>query len=116
MNHDSSANTHPDDTTATPEAHASSTRVDQALDKAQARLHQLREDVQPKLEALSAHIEDLAMHSKAAARKANRQARQTLSSAADQTSAYVADKPLQAMAIAAAAGAALALLLGRRKR
>jgi ElaB/YqjD/DUF883 family membrane-anchored ribosome-binding protein len=34
---------------------------------------------------------------------------------ASQTSAYVAEKPLQSMAIAAAAGA-LALLLGRRKR
>ena len=47
---------------------------------------------------------------------ARTQARDTLSGVASQTSAYVAEKPLQSMAIAAAAGAALALLLGRRKR
>ncbi|CAM5792861.1 hypothetical protein ACFOHU_03285 [Ottowia pentelensis] len=92
------------------------TRVGEALDKAQARLHRLREDVLPRLESLSAQMDELGTRGKAAARSANRQARQKLSSAADQTSAYVAEKPLQSMAIAAAAGAALALLLGRRRR
>ena len=92
------------------------TRVSEALDKAQARLHRLREDVQPKLESLSAQMDDLGTRGKAAASKANQQAREKLSDVAEQTSTYVAEKPFKSMAIAAAAGAVLALLLGRRRR
>ena len=43
------------------------------------------------------------------------QAREKLNEYGEKTSAYVAQQPLKSMAIAAAAGAALALLLGRRR-
>lgn len=109
MNPDPSA---PSDTAAdTPHP-----RIHDALDKANTRLRQMLDELQPTVDSLSAQARELAGRGRAAAADARTQARDKLSGVASQTSAYVAEKPLQSMAIAAAAGAALALLLGRRKR
>ena len=43
------------------------------------------------------------------------QTRDKVNEYADRTSAYVQDQPLKSMAIAAAAGALVAMLLGRRR-
>ena len=111
-----------DDTASTPNApHASDAaeatraRVNEAIDKASAKLHSLRDDLQPTIESLSAQVHELTARGKAAAADASQQTRDKLSEVAEQTSAYVAEKPFKSMAIAAAAGAALALLLGRRR-
>lgn len=98
------------------DADASRPRVHDALDKANTRLRQMLDELQPTVDSLSAQARELAGRGRAAAADARTQARDKLSGVASQTSAYVAEKPLQSMAIAAAAGAALALLLGRRKR
>ncbi|MBK6615529.1 hypothetical protein [Ottowia sp.] len=89
--------------------------ANEALDKANAKVHSLREDVQPAIDALSARVHDMAARGKAVAADTTAQTREKLGEVTDKTSAYVAEKPLQSMAIAAAAGAVLALLLGRRR-
>lgn len=111
-----------DDTASNPNAqHASDAaeatraRVNEAIDKASAKLHSLRGELQPTIESLSAQVHELTARGKAAAADAGQQTRDKLSDVAEQTSAYVAEKPFKSMAIAAAAGAALALLLGRRR-
>ena len=89
--------------------------ANEALDKANAKVHSLREDVQPAIDALSVRVHDMAARGKAVAADTTAQTREKLGEVTDKTSAYVAEKPLQSMAIAAAAGAVLALLLGRRR-
>lgn len=89
--------------------------ANEALDKANAKVHTLREDVQPAIDALSARVQDMAARGKAVAAETTAQTREKLGEVSDKTSAYVAEKPLQSMAVAAAAGAVLALLLGRRR-
>lgn len=125
MSHDPAIDPRDDATTAPDARHAADTaeatrartraRVNQAIDKASAKLHSLRDDLQPTIESLSAQVHELTARGKAAAADARQQTRETLSDVAEQTSAYVAEKPFKSMAIAAAAGAALALLLGRRR-
>lgn len=88
----------------------------ETLDKARATARDLRDDVLPAFDALADRMQELTARGKAAASDASAQARVKLDETRERTSAYVAEKPLQSMAIAAAAGAVLALLLGRRRR
>lgn len=97
------------------DADASRPRIHDALDKANTRLRQMLDELQPTVDSLSAQARELAGRGRRRP-PTGTQARDKPSGVASQTSAYVAEKPLQSMAIAAAAGAALALLLGRRKR
>ena len=90
--------------------------ANEALDKADAKVRSLREDVQPAIDAVSARVHDMAARSKAVAAETSAQAREKLHDVTDKTSAYVSEQPLKSMAMAAAAGAALALLMGRRRR
>ena len=106
------------DPSATPDTNAREAthqRVNEALDKANAKLRELRDEGQPTVETRAAQAREFGAQGKAAATDASAHAREKLAGAASQTSAYVAEKPLQSLASAAAAGAALALLLGRRR-
>ena len=85
------------------------------IDKADAKVRSLREDVKPAIDAISSRVHDMAARGKAAAAETSAQTREKLNEYTDKTSAYVAEQPLKSMAIAAAAGAALALLMGRRR-
>ena len=89
--------------------------ANEALDRADAGVRSLREDVQPAIDALSARVQELAERGKALASQTSAQTREKLNEYSEKTSTYVAQQPLKSMAIAAAAGAALALLLGRRR-
>ena len=89
--------------------------ANEALDKADAKVRSLREDVQPAIDAISSRVHDMAARGKAAATETSVHARDKFQEYSDKTSAYVQDQPLKSMAIAAAAGAALALLMGRRR-
>ena len=90
--------------------------TDKMADKADAKVRSLREDVQPAIDAVSARVHDMAARGKAVAAETSAQAREKLHDVTDKTSAYVSEQPLKSMAMAAAAGAALALLMGRRRR
>ncbi len=89
--------------------------ANEALDKADAKVRSLREDVQPAIDAISNRVHDMAARGKAAASETSAQARDKFQEYSEKTSAYVTEQPLKSMAFAAVAGAALAMLLGRRR-
>lgn len=89
--------------------------ANEALDKADAKVRTLRDDIRPAIDAVSSRVQDMAARGKAAAAQTREQTREKVNEYADRTSAYVQDQPLKSMAIAAAAGALVALLLGRRR-
>lgn len=76
---------------------------------------QLREEVRPAIDALGEAAQGLATHGKALAQDAYEHTTEKLQDIHERTTAYVGTKPYQAMAFAAATGAALALVLGRRR-
>ncbi len=86
-----------------------------ALDKADSKVRSLRDDIKPAIDAVSSRVQDMAARGKAAAAQTRDQTRDKVNEYADRTSAYVVDQPLKSVAIAAAAGALAALLLGRRR-
>lgn len=89
--------------------------ANEALDKADAKVRSLREEVQPAIDAISSRVHDMAARGKAAASETGAHARDKFQQYSDKTSAYVQEQPLKSMAIAAAAGAVVALLMGRRR-
>ena len=82
-----------------------------ALDEAQTKLHELRHSVDPMVEKLSSNAQKLARQSMDMANQARLKARDSLSHYADATTKYVADQPVRSVLIAAAVGAAVALLV-----
>jgi ElaB/YqjD/DUF883 family membrane-anchored ribosome-binding protein len=90
-----------------------------ALDVADEKIHTLRNSVQPALEKLSRKAEDYAQQGVDIAIQAKDRARESLAHYSAASSRYVADKPVQSVLIAAAVGAAVALLVSsarNRKR
>lgn len=82
-----------------------------ALDVADEKVHTLRSSVQPVLEKFSRKAEQFAHQGMDMAANAKDKARESLSQYSAATSRYVADKPVQSVLIAAAVGAAVALLV-----
>lgn len=82
-----------------------------ALDVADEKIHSLRGNVQPALEKFSRKAEQYAQQGMDMAMQAKDKARDSLSQYSAATSRYVADKPVQSVLIAAAVGAAVALLV-----
>ena len=82
-----------------------------ALDATDQKLHDLRNGVQPALEKFSRRAEEYAHQGMDMAMQAKDKARESLSHYSAATSRYVADKPVQSVLIAAAVGAAVALLV-----
>ncbi|QXL84037.1 DUF883 C-terminal domain-containing protein [Comamonas sp. NLF-1-9] len=74
----------------------------------------LREDLQPGIDGLEQSGRRLASHGKALARDAYEQTTEALQEAHERASHWVGARPWQSMAVAAATGATLAFLLGRR--
>jgi ElaB/YqjD/DUF883 family membrane-anchored ribosome-binding protein len=87
-----------------------------ALDKVEAGAQSAREGGRPTFDKVAERAQRLAAQGRAAAAQAQQQAGEKLREYADKTSAYVAQKPLQSVAIAAGIGAALAWLLGRKRK
>ena len=82
-----------------------------ALDLADEKVHSLRSSVQPVIEKFSRKAEQYAHQGMDMAANAKDKARESLSQYSAATSRYVADKPVQSVLIAAAVGAAVALLV-----
>ena len=82
-----------------------------ALDVADEKIHSLRGDVQPALDKLARKAEHYASQGMDMATHAKDKAKESLSHYSAVTSRYVAEKPVQSVLIAAAAGAVLALLV-----
>ena len=92
------------------------TLANDALDKAENKVRSLREDVKPAIDALAARMQDMAERGKEIAAETTAQTRDKFNDVANRTSSYVQDQPMKSMAIAAAAGAVVAMLMGRRRR
>ena len=82
-----------------------------AIDAAEDRVHNLRSTVQPALEKLSRRAGEYAHQGMDMATQAKDKARESLSQYSAATGRYVANKPIQSVLIAAAVGAAVALMI-----
>jgi ElaB/YqjD/DUF883 family membrane-anchored ribosome-binding protein len=82
-----------------------------ALDKADSKARDLRGSVDPVVDMLTAKAQKLARQSLDIAAEAKERAQQSLTRATDATSRYVSEQPVRAVLIAAAVGAAVALLV-----
>ena len=82
-----------------------------ALDVADEKIHSMSNGVKPALEKFSRKAEQYAQQGMDMAAQAKDKARESLSHYSAATTRYVADKPVQSVLIAAAVGAAVALLV-----
>ena len=82
-----------------------------ALDVADEKIHSLRNGVQPALDKFSRRAGEYAHQGMDMAVHAKDKARESLSHYSAATGRYVSDKPMQSVMIAAAVGAAVALLV-----
>ena len=82
-----------------------------SIDKAGNKVRELRQDVDPLVEQITARAQELANRGIEYASDAKYKAQQRLSQYADATGRYVADQPVRSVLIAAATGAAIAALI-----
>ena len=92
---------------------ADSTRdyANQALNKAEDKVRELRGSVDPLVDMLASRAQKLARQSLDMAAEAKDKAQQSLSRYASVTTHYVSEQPVRSVLIAAAVGAAVALLV-----
>jgi ElaB/YqjD/DUF883 family membrane-anchored ribosome-binding protein len=107
-----------DELLQTAEKTVASTRsyANEALDKAESKVRDLRGSVDPVVDMLAAKAQHLARQSLDLAAEAKDRAQRSLSNAAGATSRYVADQPLRSVLIAAAVGAGVALLISSARQ
>lgn len=82
-----------------------------ALDAADEKVHALQSKVEPALDKLSSKAQALARQGIDIAAQAKDKAKESLTQYTAATSRYVSDKPVQSVLIAAAVGAAVALMV-----
>jgi ElaB/YqjD/DUF883 family membrane-anchored ribosome-binding protein len=82
-----------------------------ALDKAENKVRELRGQVDPMVDMLASKAQKLARQSLDVAAEAKHRAQQSLSQASAATGRYVSEQPLRSVLIAAAVGAAVAMLI-----
>jgi ElaB/YqjD/DUF883 family membrane-anchored ribosome-binding protein len=82
-----------------------------ALDKAESKVRDLRGSVDPVVDMLASKAQRLARQSLDIASEAKERAQRSLSNAPAATTRYVSDQPLRSVLIAAAVGAGIALLV-----
>ncbi len=87
-----------------------------ALDKAENRVRELRGNVDPVVDMLAAKAQKLARHSLDLATEAKDRAERSLKRAAGMTTHYVSEQPLRSVLIATAVGAGIALLVAAAAR
>lgn len=85
--------------------------ANEALDKAEHKMRELRGNIDPVVDMLASKAQKLARHSLDLASEAKDRAEHSLKRAAGVTTRYVAEQPLRSVLIAAAVGAAVALLI-----
>ena len=102
-----------DDILQTADKAVSTTReyANNALDKAESKVRELRGSVDPMVDMLATKAQKLARHSLDLAAEAKDRAEQSLKRAAGVTTRYVSEQPVRSILIAAAVGAAVALLV-----
>lgn len=97
--------------TADKAVDASRSYASHALDSASEKIHAFQSNIEPVLDRLTSKAQALAQQSLDMAAQAKDKAKESLTQATAATSRYVSDKPVQSVLIAAAVGAAVALLV-----
>lgn len=87
-----------------------------ALDKAESRVRELRGNVDPVVEMLASKAQKMARQSLDLASEAKERAEKSFKHAADATTRYVSEQPMRSVLIAAAVGAAVALLVSTSRQ
>lgn len=87
-----------------------------ALDKAESRVRELRGSVDPMVEMLASKAQKMARQSLDLASEAKERAEKSLRHAADATTRYVSEQPMRSIAVAVAVGAAVALLVSSSRQ
>ena len=85
--------------------------ANETLDKAESKVRQLRGSIDPMIDKLATQAQKLARQSLDMAAEASDRAQRSLHRYANVTTRYVANEPVKAVLIAAAVGAAVALLV-----
>jgi ElaB/YqjD/DUF883 family membrane-anchored ribosome-binding protein len=83
----------------------------EAISRADRKARALRSSIDPAIDQIATKAQDLARRGKGMAVDASAKAQQRFNEYADVTSRYVAEQPMKAVLIAAAAGAIIAALL-----
>ena len=82
-----------------------------ALDKAESKVRELRGSVDPMVEMLASKAQKMARQSLDMASEAKDRAEKSLKHAADATTRYVSEQPMRSVLVAVTVGAAFALLI-----
>ena len=90
--------------------------ANQALDRAENKVRELRGNVDPMVEMLASKAQKMARQSLDMASEAKERAEKSLKHAADATTRYVSEQPMRSVLIAAAVGAAVALLVATSRQ
>lgn len=85
--------------------------ANEALDSAEGKVRELRGTIDPLVDVLATKAQKLARQSLDLASEAKHKAQQSLTRYADVTTKYVSEQPMRSVLIAAAVGAAVALLV-----
>jgi ElaB/YqjD/DUF883 family membrane-anchored ribosome-binding protein len=81
------------------------------LDKAESKVRELRGSVDPVVDMLASKAQKMARQSLDMASEAKERAEKSFKHAADATTRYVSEQPMRSVLVAAAVGAAVALLV-----
>ena len=87
-----------------------------ALDRAESKVRELRGSVDPMVEMLASKAQKMARQSLDLASEAKERAEKSFKHAADATTRYVSEQPMRSVLIAAAVGAAVALLVSTSRQ
>lgn len=82
-----------------------------AIDRAESKLRELRGNVDPAVEFLAEKAQKMARQSLDIASEAKERAEKSLKYAADVTTRYVSEQPMRSMLVAVTVGVAVALLI-----
>lgn len=95
---------------------ASRSLANDTLDRAEGKVRQLRGSIDPIVDKLATQAQKLARQSMDMAAEASDRAQRSMHRYADATTRYVANEPLKAVLMAAAVGAAVALLVAAARQ
>jgi ElaB/YqjD/DUF883 family membrane-anchored ribosome-binding protein len=86
------------------------------MDKAESKMREMRGNMEPMVDMLSSKAQKLGRQSLDFAADAKDRTEQSIRRAADVTTKYVSEQPLRSVMIAAAAGAAIAMLISASRK
>ena len=87
-----------------------------ALDRAESKVRELRGNVDPMVEMLASKAQKMARQSLDMASEAKERAEKSLKHAADATTRYVSEQPMRSILVAVTVGAAVALLISTSRQ